>query len=622
VRAAGDFLLRDFFVVVLTDLRRLYRFVSRGLNRLFNPLLDPVQHGFENMHDAYRRLLTWSLDHKFAVFGLTGALSAVAVVLVFGLGAELIPPVTQGEFYFEVRLPEGTPLQQTDALFKGIETEVAAFNGVKTVFSGVGGSNKNQFARRVLEENVGQLYVVMADRQDKAAEQAAIDQVRQRLGRVPEAIFSFQRPTFFSIKTPVEVEIFGFDLESLRRTADLVAGRMENINGLSDIQTSTQLGNPEVQIRFDRERLARLGLDEGRVSSVVRSKIRGDVASRFREEDRQIEILVRAGRADRTTIDNIRDLIVNAGGPETAARSVDPRVDDIGRIDAPPLQTARPAQPANARRQSPRQTAAAPLPIRLGAVADVTVARGPSEVRRIRAQRAAVVSANLSGRDLASVTADIRTELQRLRSQLPPEVSLGIGGQNEEMITSQRSLQLALALAVFLVYLVMASQFESLVHPLIILFSIPLGLVGVVYALFLTGTTISVVVFLGVIILAGIVVNNAIILLDYTNQLREQGLDIRKALCEAGTTRLRPILMTTLTTVLGLIPMAVGWGEGAEIRAPMAITVIGGLSLSTLLTLVFIPVVYELVAGRRRVPDTAHASEQAVPPLSVPHAGD
>jgi HAE1 family hydrophobic/amphiphilic exporter-1 len=208
-----------------------------------------------------------------------------------------------------------------------------------------------------------------------------------------------------------------------------------------------------------------------------------------------------------------------------------------------------------------------------------------------------VVTANLTGRDLNSVSEEIRGILNELGGEVPPDTTLALGGQNEELTSSYRSLVLALALAIFLVYLVMASQFESLLHPFVILFTVPLGLVGVVYALFLTGTTFSVMVFLGVIILAGIVVNNAIVLIDYTRQLRQEGMSAREALLVAGPVRLRPILMTTLTTVLGLIPMAIGWGEGAEIRAPMAITVIGGLTVSTLLTLVFIPVVYEWVEG-------------------------
>jgi hydrophobic/amphiphilic exporter-1 (mainly G- bacteria), HAE1 family len=204
---------------------------------------------------------------------------------------------------------------------------------------------------------------------------------------------------------------------------------------------------------------------------------------------------------------------------------------------------------------------------------------------------------------LTSVSDAIRAELQALRGQLPSDMNIQLGGQNEELSTSYSSLLFALGLAVFLVYLVMASEFESFVHPLIILFSVPFGLVGVVFALALTGTTVSVMVLLGVIILIGIVVNNAIVLIDYTNQLRTEGYSKREALKVAGEVRLRPILMTMLSSVLGLVPMALGWGEGAEIRSPMAVTVIGGLLFSTALTLIFIPVMYELLDRKRYAGD-------------------
>ena len=347
--------------------------------------------------------------------------------------------------------------------------------------------------------------------------------------------------------------------------------------GLGDIQTTTQLGNPEVQIRFDRDRLARLGLEENQVSEVLRNKIRGDVASRFRDGDRQIDILVRASEKDRTSVANLGDLIVNA-----------PRGTPQGLEDESTTLTSGDEDGETDRREQ-----LAFVPVRLSQVASIELSRGPSEVRRIRSQRAAIVSASLTGRDLNSVSSDIRAVLNELDADLPPGVSVSLGGQNEELETSYNSLMFALALAIFLVYLVMASQFESLVHPFIILFTVPLALAGVVLALAVTRTAISVVVLLGVIVLAGIVVNNAIVLIDYANQLRREGASKREAIVRAGQVRLRPIIMTTLTTVLGLAPMAIGVGEGSEIRTPMAIAVMGGLSLATLLTLVLIPVVYE-----------------------------
>jgi HAE1 family hydrophobic/amphiphilic exporter-1 len=242
-------------------------------------------------------------------------------------------------------------------------------------------------------------------------------------------------------------------------------------------------------------------------------------------------------------------------------------------------------------------------PVPLSSVAEIRVAEGPSEIRRTDQERVAVIQANLAYGDLGAAVGEAEALLEGL--QLPYGLSMRITGQSEEMEASFRSLWFALALAVFLVYLVMASQFESLLHPFVILFSIPLAAVGVALALWLTDTRLSVIVFIGLIMLAGIVVNNAIVLVDLINQLRQEGADRITAIQEAARLRLRPIMMTTLTTVLGLLPMAMGLGEGSEMRTPMAITVIGGLLTSTLLTLVVVPVMYSVLDRRA---DTVVAS--------------
>jgi hydrophobic/amphiphilic exporter-1 (mainly G- bacteria), HAE1 family len=584
--AALRFVFSSVIGIVVTDIRRLIRTVGRLVNRLVSPGLSLFSSAITRLSLWYPKVLGWALDNKLAVIALTLFVTATAAFLSLRLGAELIPSLTQGEFAFEVRLPEGKALAQTDRVLGEVEKRVAAYPGVRTVFSSVGGSTQNQFARNSLEENVGQLYIVMKDRLDKDAEEEAIRLTRNELREFPELTYTFSRPTLFSFKPPVEVEVYSFSLPDLRAAAARIGIEMSGIDGLKDIKTTTQLGNPEMHVIFDRDRLTRLGLDEGQISNILRNKIRGDVATRYREEDRQIDILVRVEESDRQTIESIENLVVNASA----------------------------ANPAGTRSTNREGTVAAPalIPIRLGSVARVQLERGPSEIRRIRGQRAAIVSANLTGRDLGTVSEDIKSALQALRGDLPANTSVNLGGQNEELATSYTSLLFALGLAVFLVYLVMASQFESLIHPLIILFTVPLALIGVIFSLWLTGTTVNVMVFLGIIILAGIVVNNAIVLVDYARQLREQGLSKRQALLKAGEVRLRPILMTTLTTVLGLIPMALTWGEGAEVRAPMAITVMGGLTFSTLLTLILIPVVYEALDRKVYQADRQPAAEQAM----------
>lgn len=578
IRALFGFIFGSIIRVVMADVRRIIGWIGRLLGRAIRPVLVPFDRAFLSLQRAYPNWLRLALDHKVVVIGLALLVALAAAGLYTTLGTELIPPLTQGEFTFEIQLPEGTSIEHTDRLMQDVESRIKQFPDVATVFSSIGGSNENQFARQVRKENTAAVYIVMKDRLDKAAETRCIDRVRGELDTLPEVSYKFSRPAHFTFKRPIEVEVVTYDLEQLRALSQRTMGTLSGITGLGDIKTTAEMGNPEIHVIFDRERLARLGLDENQVARVIRNKIRGDVATRFKEQDKQIDIMVRADEADRTTVAQVKELVINsaaaAGAPAPAGLGV---------------------------------------PVKLGAVAEVIMARGPNEIHHIKSSRAAVVSANLSGRDLGSVSAEINRELRRLAPELPANATVALSGQNEELQTAYRSLLFALGLAAFLVYLVMAAQFESLVHPFIIMFTVPLGAVGAILGLAFTATPVSVMVFIGIIILVGIVVNNAIVLVDYANQLRAEGLSKREALLTAGQVRLRPILMTTLTTVLGLLPMSLGFGEGAEIRAPMAITVMSGLMFSTLLTLIVIPVVYETVDRRVTVADQTAAAAKPEP---------
>jgi HAE1 family hydrophobic/amphiphilic exporter-1 len=332
-------------------------------------------------------------------------------------------------------------------------------------------------------------------------------------------------------------------LKRLSREAEEVLA--ESVPGLVDIRSTLQTGHPEIQVVYHRDRLAEYGLNLRNVADLVRNKVQGRAATQFRQEDQLIDIVVRLREEDRFGLEELRRLVVNPGGA---------------------------------------------IPIPLSAIADLTVTEGPSEIRRVDQQRTALITANIQGADLATVSRDIVTAMETIA--YPAGFSYALAGQNAEMKTSLNSLLLAFSLAVFLVYIVMASQFESLVQPLLIMMTVPLAMIGVVWVLWLAHIPVTIMVFLGLIILVGIVVNNAIVLIDYINTLRARGLDKREAIIEAGRARLRPIIMTALTTVVGLIPMALGIGEGAEIRTPMAITVIVGLSTATILTLVVIPTLY------------------------------
>ncbi|MBI3949643.1 MAG: efflux RND transporter permease subunit [Acidobacteria bacterium] len=584
VRAAFQFIFVSVISVLLIDLRSGLRRVGRILLKVMNPAIIPFDRSFGALQRAYPGLARWALDHKGTVAGVTIALTLSSVFMARALGTELVPPLSQGEFTFEIELPEGKSLEYTDRVMKRIEEQVKQYPDVKTVFSSIGGSNENQFAKQTKEENKAQLYVVMKNKTDKLAEERTIEQIRRELDAFPEVTYKFSRPSYFTFKRPIEVEVCAYDLRDLRTAADMVAARLQNIQGLSDIKTTTEPGNPEVHIVFDRERLARLSLEENQVSQILRNKIRGDVATRYKEQDKQIDILVRASEDDRKTVQEIKDLVINSAGTNSGPGGNRPGIDQG---------------------QSAAGSSTGPVPVKLSSVAEVTLARGPNEIHRIKSQRAAIVSANLTGRDLGSVSEEIRQHLRQLGSELPGNATASLSGQNEELQVAYKSLLFALGLAMFLVYLVMASQFESLIHPFIIMFTVPLGVVGAILGLFVTQTPISVMVFIGVIILVGIVVNNAIVLIDYANQLRRAGMPKREALVQAGLVRLRPIMMTTLTTVLGLLPMSLGFGEGAEIRAPMAITVMSGLMFSTLLTLIVIPIVYEVVDRKVTAADLA-----------------
>jgi len=512
----------------------------------------PVRHTLGWFSGLYDRLLTGAINRSAITLLVAFALFFLSVWAVGGLGTELIPQLSEGEFYFEVNLPEGASLAATDRTVQIMEKAAAAEPDIESFYATVGSRLvSGGLSINTKAENLGQLNVVMSDRGDEVGELATADALRAAFQDLPDLEVKFGRPSYFSLKTPVELIIYGDDLNDLRGYSLEVARALSDVPGLVDVRSSLEAGNPELQVVFDRQRLAALGLDMGVLSETLKNRVLGVVPTRFKEQDRQIDIRIRNREQDRQSVQDVRNLILPGTG-ETS--------------------------------------------LRLMSVADVTEARGPAEIHRLQQQRAAVVSANLEGRSLGSAIVDVEAAV----SSLPRTAGLSteLGGQNKEMQVSFDSLRFAIALAIFLVYLVMAATFESFLHPFLVLFTIPLALVGVVAGLLLTGTTITVIVLIGAIMLVGIVVNNAIVLIDTINRLRRAGLAKRDAVVKAGHMRLRPILMTTLTTVLGLLPMALSWGEGAELRAPLAITVASGLLLSTLLTLVVIPAAYWLVPSR------------------------
>jgi HAE1 family hydrophobic/amphiphilic exporter-1 len=585
--------------------------VVRLLAFLATPLRIAFDHGFAVVQKSYPPLLRATIATPLRC----GVLLALAAIAGYGssqlrgeLGSEMLPTVHQGEIVVAVEFPVGTPVERTADELVAIERKLAAIEGVATASSSTGvardevaGVDEGTHSARILLRLVTAGAVMPSDDR-RALEDRVIESAREVLAaRADITAFRFSRPTLFSLKSPLQIEVKGTDLVELRAVAATLVDRLGAIPGLSDVKTSAGRGNPEIRLTLDREKMLRFGLDMEAISNRIRAQVQGVVSTRFSEGERRIDVRV---ASDVESVAALLDLTVNRGRAVDLADTLD-RGGGGGGGSA----TAS----SNDRTFFPGTTidlgSGAAIPLRQ--VANVTIVEGPAEIRRVGGQRAVIVTANTTGFDVGGALDRIRGQLVDLEIE-NPGVQCSIGGQGAEMDSALDQMFNAILLAVFLVYLVMASQFESILQPLLIMLAIPLALVGADLAMFATATPISVVALIGAIVLAGIVVNNAIVLVDYTNQLRARGRSLQDALIEAGATRLRPILMTTLTTVLGLVPLtgaleaipgiehlpALLWA-GSELQRPLAIVVIGGLSLSTLLTLFVIPALYRLVEGAR-----------------------
>jgi HAE1 family hydrophobic/amphiphilic exporter-1 len=526
--------------------------VGRGMAWLGEKILMP----YELAAAYYHRKLPQALERPWMILGSAAVAFLISIGIALTLGTDLIPQLAQDRFEMTAKLPPGTQLRETDALVRAVQQKHDGDNDIEALY-GVSGTGTRLDANPTESgENVAKLSIVLGEHYNKETEAAVTERMRATMAQYPDIAVKFGRPQLFSFSTPMEIELRGQDLESLQRAGRKLAALMQSSSHFADVKSSVEQGYPEVQIRFDQERAAALGLTSRQIADQVVRQVRGEVATRYSFRDRKIDVLVRGEEKSRASVDDIRRIIVN---------------------------------PTSDR------------PVSLDAVADVIETTGPSEIHRADQTRVALVSSNLRGVDLGTAVQEVRQMVRE--NPLGADVRLAFGGQSEELDSSIRSLLFAFGLAIFLVYLVMASQFESLLHPFVIMFSVPLAMVGAVLALWLSGSPVSVVVFIGLILLVGIVVKNAIVLIDKVNQLREEGYSKREAICLGAESRLRPIAMTTLCTLFGFAPLAFFGGDGAEVRAPMAITVIGGLAVSTLLTLVVIPIMYDRLD---RKPDAAY----------------
>jgi len=506
---------------------------------------------FDRVDGFYGRMLLFSLGRRKLVIGVLVASFLGSLALVPLVGTEFIPGMDDNWLMVNVRLPDGASLTETKQIALRLEDQLSQVEEVRDTFvtigasSGMGGRSGAQLNRATLEVRLKERGERELDNNQMA------DKIRVLTDTVAGAEISVRPSQNMSMGgggAPVDILLKGDSLPLLQQLAGQVETIVAQVEGTREVATSFDRAWPELQVRVDREQAAALGIQSAAVNNTLRTALSGQVVTRLRGAGQEVDVRLQVPVGLRESIADLQSLeVVSPGG----------------------------------------------LRVPLGEVAEFSQALGAVSIARHDQVRSANVTAQLSGRSLGPVVADINRQLAQLN--LPSGYSVEFVGEQQQMAESFASLGMALLLAILLVYMIMAAQFESLLHPFIIMFALPSTFVGVVLSLALTGRTLNVPAFIGVIMLAGIVVNNAIVLVDYINKLRERGNSCREAILLAGPVRLRPILMTTLTTVLGMLPMALGIGAGAATQAPLATAVIGGLSVSTLLTLLVVPVIYSIL---------------------------
>ena len=501
---------------------------------------------FNFVREEYSRLLSWSLRHRGIVFILAVIIFVGSIMLVPLVGTEFIPSSDQGQFNINITLPTGTNLETTSETVSEVEKIILGIPEIKSILTTSGeGSGGMGFSTEGGNSGTIMVNLVEQNKRDRSMAQV-INELRQKIGTYPDAKIKFSEQSMsFSSGSDLEVKISGDSLDELENIANRIMISIAEVEGVYDLESSVEDVRPELHVNIDREKANLYGLNTAQIASTVHDALLGRVASIYQEKGEQINIRVRLEEEDRNSIEEVENLLVSS---------------NLG------------------------------LQIPLKEIAEVTVGSGPKGIDRENQQRIVNVSGNISGRFLGKVIQDAQQKLEKL--VLPEDYRYEFVGENKEMQESFMQLALALVLSVILVYMIIAAQFESLLMPLAVMFSVPFSLIGVILGLLLADKSLNVLSYIGIIMLVGIVVNNSIVLIDYINQLRQKGMERKEAIILGGKTRLRPILMTMFTTVLALFPMALGAGEGVELRAPMAITIIGGLSSSTFLSLIIVPIFY------------------------------
>ena len=523
------------------------------------------ERGFKKTEQFYKRMLTWSLKHKILTIA-SGVMIFIITMFFFRfVNTEFFPQADQSQLNGTVELPVGTSLDKTNRVMKQIENIIERYIPEKDVITTRCGTSEYGFGVAMGREEGNNVISIQGTLIPKAQRDASDVEVGYRLSSkireipgIKSVDFTTEDPfvAMFGGGKPIEIEIYGYDIALTDSFARKVAGILQSVKGTTDITISRKEGKPEYWVRLDRDKAARVGLTPAQIAMSLRNSFYGNDEVKFREKGEEYPVFIQLGEMDRKTISDIGDVMI---------------------------------------------TSPAGMLIPLKSLATIEQHTAPVKIQRKDQQRIVTVGCGIMGRAMGAVAKDVQRKLSKLK--LPEGIEYKVAGAIEQQAESFKDLGTAMIIGIILVYLVMAAQFESLIDPFIIMFSVPFAIVGVVWALIITGTTLSINAFIGMIMLVGIVVNNAIVLIDYTNILRQRGFSVREAILTAGQRRMRPVLMTALTTIFGLMPLALNKAEGAETWVPLGVTVIGGLFVSTLITLVFVPTLYsifeERLKGRR-----------------------
>ena len=546
------------------------------LSVVFTPVLGIFDRSFNTFARWYHGVLAVALDRRATVLVVSAVALGGVITLALTLERDLLPDVDQGAFTVRIELDESTRLEATAATAETIESHLLQDPQVAAVFSHIG---RDVQAMRDEGATAGLHTATLEVRLDDGARtDEVVARVQGIAASLPSGAVSFETGQATALgrllggsEADIAVRVIGPNLELADAHAQTLRDRLYEVEQIRNVRIGSERGRPQFQVHIDSEAAARYGISANAVAQTIQTAMLGSRATEFIEFDRKIPVMVRLPehlRHDVATLSNLR-------------------------VSGVPLRD----------------------------LATVEETEGPAEIRREEQGRVVTVFADVASGGLGGAI----TEIEEAIADLPPPFNhrVEVGGENEEMRRSFRDLAFAFGLALLLVYMILAAQFESFVHPFTILMAVPLALVGAVLALAITGQGLNTMSLIGVVILVGIVVNDAIVKVDFINQGIARGLELRDAILEAGQVRLRPIVMTTITTVLGLLPMGLGIGRGADLRAPMAISVIGGLIVATALTLIVVPVVYAIVEdgrrmwnSRRRATDGAAAALTPQPSVS------